>query len=74
MITGTTESCQEVMDVWSEMVEKEEDVLVMNLDVVLKYVSWKLVVRPVPVIITMIYAFLGDLFTMLITKKYVRVI
>lgn len=69
MISGTSESCQDVIDAWSNLLTLNCESVMDNTDLILKYIAWKLLVRPVPSLTAKIYTFFSDYLTVLIENK-----
>ena len=67
MISGTSESCIEVINAWSNLLSINWESVIENTDVILKYIAWKLLVRPVPNLTAKIYTFFSDYLTVLIS-------
>ena len=71
MISGTSESCVEVINAWSNLLSINWESVIENTDVSGKYIAWKLLVRPVPNLTAKIYTFFSDYLTVLIENKYI---
>lgn len=70
IVTGTSESCLLVLDTWSELLSFLPESLIANADVVLKFLSWRLLVRPTPVLIDRLFSFVNDFISLLIEQRW----
>ena len=70
IVTGTSESCLLVLDTWSELLSFLPESLIANADVVLKFLSWRLLVRPTPVLIDLLFSFVNDFISLLIERRW----
>ena len=70
IVTGTSESCLLVLDTWSELLSFLPESLIANADVVLKFLSWRLLVRPTPVLIDRLFSFVNDFISLLIERRW----